>query len=208
MSACKLIVHSKAHCFTNFKVYHADITRLKTKHIINFEESKPKTVNWAFWNEAREKHGNYNIVIDELHNIMHSRRAMTKFNTLMSTWVAQIRKVTGSSEKTHMICISQEFERVDIAVRDLAAEIMYCIKVQRGEKRTEIRQGKRLLKKIIPRSYIIKYHFVGPGCQQRYTAFRDFAKKSYNYRTMFEANPYFKYYDSYELLELGEEEYL
>ena len=81
VTAVKEILHRKETCFSNFNVKCPYMTRLKKEHIISYEEQegkkKPKMcVNWKFWKDETEK-GGFDVYIDEAHNIMNSRRAMS-----------------------------------------------------------------------------------------------------------------------------------
>ena len=216
ISIVKEIVESEQPFYTNFRIYNAkNSKRLKINDIITKKEKDDKkskgkdVVNWKFWRGEIQKFRNFNIAVDELHNLMHSRRSMSKFNILMSMWIAQIRKVCGSSEKTHFYAISQELERIDISVRDLANLIVWCRKVETKQKiTTTVRENGRLFKKEMPMVWIVRYYFLGSDCTRRYSLFRWNGEKSYNFRTKFLANEYFSHYDSYELIDFGESEYL
>lgn len=206
-------MHNKDVVFTNFKVRDIKYTRLKYYHII--EESKDekgkihRSLNWEFWNKMKNEHEGFHVYLDEIHNIMHSRLSMTKQNVLMSSWVAQIRKILGGNEKYDLVCISQELERIDVSVRDLTNEIILCKKFQTGRLLPTIiyNHGKKKMK-MLPEILIICYYFKGSMCTRNYLAFRDRGVKTYNYRTSFLANVYFRYFDSYELIDFGQEGYL
>ena len=213
ITAVKFVVDSKIPCFTNFAVKSKNCIRLKWEHIITYEKNNkgenvnPK-LNWKFWREQIKKHGGFHVVIDELHNLMHARRAMSKTNVLLSTWVAQIRKITGANEHAHFIVISQELERIDVSVRDLANDITLCDKRQRGHASTKVKSGKKYVTVKVPQTYIRLTHFNGGQCTERYRVFRDTGNRTHDYRSYFYANPYMYAYDSYELIDFGMEEYL
>lgn len=189
--------------------------RLRKEHIIKDYEvqdsnNKTKTelkINWDFWNKALKKYGHYHLFLDEIHNIVHSRQSMTKWNVMMSIWISQIRKILGDSEKTHIFLVSQRLKRIDTAFRDLLHKIIYCQKYQTKQlMRTAVydNQGK-LIYKMLPVTWVIQYHFLGENCNERYEQFRA-GYKTYKYRTGFIANPYFQFYDSYQIF--GETAYL
>ena len=202
LTAIKVIKTSSYPCFTNFATKKLSAHRLKIEDIII-----KNAVNWEFWKKQLKEKKNFHIILDELHNIMHSRRSMSKFNILMSTWVAQIRKICGSSEKTHLYCISQELERVDIAVRDLTNHIIYCEKKKLQKMPTYVYENSKCVIKMIPQTWIFCSHFTGSRASQRYAYFRDGMAKA-DFTTYFLGNDYMRYYDSYDLVEFGSEGYL
>jgi len=166
-------------------------------------------VNWDFWKEAIKKYGTFDIYIDELHNIMMSRRGMSRENICLLKWIAQIRKITGSSEHNHLVVISQELSRVDVGLRDLASVLIYC---QKREKdlgcQTRCYQKGKIMTKILPYTYILNYYFTGEDCIERYWRFREHLLKTYNRRTWFLGNEYMQFYDSYQIVDFGEGAYL
>lgn len=215
VSAVKRVVDAKELTYTNFRVRAPGTIRIRLDMVIREEPNEnPKLrpvrlVNWDHWRGAILEHGGFHIFIDELHNIMHARLSMTKQNVLMSQWVAQIRKVTGENERFDFVCISQELERVDVAVRDLTHEIVHCQKRVDGHVADTIayERGRKVTKKI-PLTWVMQTYFTGLGCVRRYQDFRDLGHRTWSRRTVFLANHYFQYYDSYELIDFGETAYL
>lgn len=207
-SAVRYAVLRQNHAFTNYKIDLPNVTRLKMEHLIK-KDKKNKSVNYAFWNDCLKKYGGYDIYIDEIHNIAHSRRAMSTTNILLSKWMAQIRKILGDSETNHLYMISQRLQRIDVSFRDLLDKIVYCVKIrtptliptivnERGKKR----------KKMLPQTYILQHHFDGEFCVEKFMQFMEYAQKTYSYRNYYLANEYYKYFDSYELVQMEEDEYL
>ncbi len=124
----------------------------------------------------------------------------------MSMWISQIRKILGDSEKTHVVLLSQKIARIDVAFRDLAHKIIVCQKMETGKYiKTRVIQNNKSIIKRLPVIYIMQYHFTGQNCINDLELF-NMGHKTYSYKTMYLANPFFKYYDSYELF--GETEYL
>lgn len=213
--ATKKILESKNLCFVNYDIKCKNTKRLKKEDIVHEEVTeytktgKPKTetkINWKFWNDALKKHGNYHLFLDEFHNIAHSRQSQTKWNTMMSMWISQIRKVLGASETTHIYLVSQRLKRIDVAFRDLMHLLIYCQKVQCKPfvDTYVIEDGKKVIKKL-PITWVLNYYFSGEDLEYDYSSFLA-GNKSYKYRSGFIANPYFQYYDSYQLF--GETAYL
>jgi len=209
LKATKSIIDSHYITFGNYKILNKNnYHRLKFSDII-LQEDKNLRLNWEFWKTTTKKYGGFNIVLDEIHNIMHSRRSMSKNNIILSQWVAQIRKVLGSSEKHDFICISQETDRIDSSIRDLTNEIVYCDKfISNTRLKTKVQQDGKTCFKELNKVWVFCYHFLGSGCLNRYNAFRIGGAKTYDYVSYFLGNPYFQFYDSYEMIDFGDETFL
>ena len=92
-------------------------------------EEKPiyeLALNLDFWKKNKDP---LNIVLDEAHSILNSRRSMSKTNILMTDWVALIRRVLGSTDAGYgeFVLITQLPYRIDNICRDMAQEIRYHI---------------------------------------------------------------------------------
>ena len=219
VTATKKILDSNLPCFVNFNITskRKNLFRLKKKDIITSELKGVKKsgeeiiehkVNWDFWNKALFKHKNYNICLDEVHNIIHSRQSMSKFNILASIWISQIRKILGDSEISNIYLITQKLMRLDTAWRDLLNAVIFCKKYEDYSRPipTLCYQNNKLVIKILPSIYIINHYFIGMNCDLMFNNFALFNEKTYTYRTSYLANPYFQYYNSFELF--GETAYL
>lgn len=79
-----------------------------------------------YWKDIKEP---INVILDEAHTIMNSRRAMSKTNQIITDWMALIRRVLGSSESGYgeLTLISQLFNRVDIIAREMATKIKWHV---------------------------------------------------------------------------------
>ena len=222
LSSVRFMHSRQQQTFCNFDVKLPNMIRLQKSHIIkenikdtlkSGKEVKEKKVNWEFWNEFVKDNNGFDIVIDELHNMAHSRMAMSKNNVLFTMWFSQIRKLLGTNEKNHIILISQKLSRIDVAFRDLIDTVVFCQKVQLPYLvETEVRQNGRIVKKMLPVTLIVQYTFKGEFCVDNYYLFRDspkMAKQGRLYKKdFFMANEYFKYYDSYEIINFGDDAYL
>ena len=186
ISAVRQIIDSGQFVFTNFKLknYKGKYHRLKYEDIIekNSNNSKKQadnySVNWDFWDKARDKHKSFSIFIDEIHNVISSRSSMSIHNKLMSRWISQIRKITSDSEVNHFYMISQKIRKIDIDFRELAHIFIECNKIKKNDK-----------------TYIIQTFYEGI---ERY----ELGIKST--RKWFIADPYFKFFDSYEMIKFGD----
>jgi len=216
VSMTKKIVDNNKPCFVNFNLKHPNAKRIKKEHIVtsnvvrvkkNGEPVLEHKVNWDFWNKARKELGDFHIAIDELHNLAHSRQSITKWNTLFSIWISQIRKLLGSSETTHIYLVSQRLGRIDVAFRDLIHIIIACYKQETKQVlRTVVNNKRKKEVKLLPVTWVYHYYFTGDNCVEKYQAFKYNREKTYDGRTGFIANPYFQFYDSYEVF--GETAYL
>lgn len=180
LSAVKDIVDNKQYALTNFKLknirnYH----RLKISDILVKEEKKYR-VNWEFWENVRSSHKNYSIFLDEIHNIIHSRRSMSSVNIQMSKWVSQIRKILADHPTNHLYIISQTVRKIDVDFRDLAQIVILCRKYQLGY-RTIIRQT-------------------------WFNGMRDYEIGRKKLMTKFYGNKYFKYFKTGELVTFSDAE--
>ncbi|MFO7969206.1 MAG: zonular occludens toxin domain-containing protein [Candidatus Izemoplasmatales bacterium] len=188
LSAVRNILKQDKKAYINFKVKSKKAYRLKKEDILNeYFVGKKKTyeVNWDFWENAKNK-GNFDIYLDEVHQLFNSRKSMTGWNVAGTTFISQIRKLMDSSEDSNIYLLTQKLTRLDVAWRDLLHGIVFCQKVKKG-------------KEII----IMQYCFFGRKIQDPVVAYNQFlmgAGKTYDYRKPFLANPYFNYYDSYEMV--------
>lgn len=208
------VLNSQLPCFVNFNVRDDKTIRLKWKHLLKYESNKKgdsviKDVNWDFWNKAINKYRDFHIFIDELHNLMSARRSMSKINVTVSKWISQIRKIMGSSEMSHLFCISQSLRYIDIYIRELISEITYCEKIQTDDliKTRIYHKGKP--KDVLMNKTFIKYMvFSGEDCIEKFDDFKYDGLRSWSRRYILLGNPIFQYFDSYELVRFGEGEYI
>lgn len=220
VTAIKYAVESNKKVLVNFSLKNQDIHRLKVTDIIaeeNIGEKRDgtpiikKKINWDFWKELQGKE--FNIFLDEVHNLIHARTSGSNVNILMTKWVSQIRKLLGSSEKNHLYIISQRLNAVDIGFRELAEIIIYCQKYIPDDNdliKTKIYDSRlnRYKYKMLPKTYVIRYFFIGEFALERYHSFIAMGGKTYDLRLMFLANEYFQYYDSYQIVEFESSQYL
>lgn len=173
LSAVKEIVSNKQYALTNFKLNIKNYHRIKIGDIIT-KEDKAYNVNWSYWEKIRKEKSNYSIYLDEVHNIIHSRRSMSKLNIQMSKWVSQIRKILSDSPNNHLYLISQTIRKIDVDFRDLAQLVCVCSKFDMNGN-IHIRQ-------------------------RWYTGVEDYIMGKKSITRIFKGNKYFKYYKSTELV--------
>jgi len=183
LSVVKEIINNNQYALTNFNLQNIDnYHRIKVKDIIT-KNKKACAVNWKFWEKIRNTHKNYSIYLDEVHNIIHSRRSMSKVNIVMSKWVSQIRKILSDSPNNHLYLISQTLRKIDIDFRDLSQLVCRCRKYEFG--------GKIYIK------------------QEWFAGVEDYLMGIKRYAFRFQANPYYKYYDRLGLVTFEDaEEYV
>jgi hypothetical protein len=201
---------------TNFRLigiknYH----RLKLSDIIIREEilnpsgrGQPKikeSINWKFWNDIKNKYDKFSIFIDEAHYLAGSRNSMSRRNKNLTIWISQIRKVLGDSKTNSLYVIAQRFKSLDIGFRELTHYFILCNKIElcpvceKEEKNCSCKKRPKNFNVYIT-NYIL-HDFQG-------LEFIDTYDLNSCHKDFFLANPYFKYYDSYEIVFGEESEYL
>ena len=205
LSIVKEIIDRQNNTFTNFKLYNAECTRLKYSHLFKEKEGKMK-LNFSFWNEQTKK-GNFDIYLDEFHNVMSSRRSMSKKNVLMSDWLSQIRKILGQTEQNHLYLLTQKLKRIDVNSRDLAHLAIKCEKqtLDNVTIPTEVNIKGQIQVKELPMTIIYKHYFQDADALDAYEKYGMNTKKL---TTRFIGNWYYKYFDSYELIDFGQADYV
>jgi hypothetical protein len=93
------------------------------------EEMFKYSFNKDFWINAISKNPNMNIIIDEAHTVLNSRRAMSKQTQCLLDFIALIRKILGSSStgQGSLILISQLERRLDPVASEMATQIKFHI---------------------------------------------------------------------------------
>jgi hypothetical protein len=174
VTAVKEIVTRANFPVTNFNLKNIDYYRLRYADIV----TKDFKVNWNFWDKFKRKHKNFSVYLDEAHSVISSRRAMSKNNICFSRWLAQIRKILSDDENNHLFIITQTLRKIDVDFRDLAHMIIDCEK------------------KVIGHKVIIFEKF--------YFSISKFEAGFYQYKTYFEANKFFKYYDTLGMVKFSD----
>lgn len=139
LTAVKFMLEKYQHCFYGgFVLKNKELLKKCTKlRLSDFIMQKEvtnisgktrivNTINWAYWENVRNKYKSYCIVIDEMHNLAHHRRSMSEGNVLWSKFSSQVRKVLADSDTSDMIIISQEFRKIDIDVAMMCDYVIKC----------------------------------------------------------------------------------
>lgn len=105
-------------------IVEKNIVGTKTKKSGEIENIYESKLNIDFWKENNEPK---NIVIDEAHSILNSRRSMSKINVILTDWIALIRRMLGSNDAGHgeLVLITQLPNRIDIICRDMATKVSF-----------------------------------------------------------------------------------
>lgn len=182
LTAIKDIVDKDIYAITNFKMKnYRNYYRLRYSDIIiKGEKTKDSKINWEFWENLREEKKNFSIFLDEAHNFISSRSSMSSQNKLFSKWVSQIRKIFSDDENNHIFLITQYIKKIDVNFRDMAFGIILC--------------KKRIFKN---KTWISQNVYDG---LDRY----EYGKKAFS--KVFLANPYFRYYNTKEMITFGDDE--
>jgi len=90
-------------------------------------DKKEKIVfNAEFWKQVKEDNDGINVVIDEAHTLINSRRAMSNSNMVMNDFLALLRRILGDSGGYgELVLITQLGRRLDINARELATSVHY-----------------------------------------------------------------------------------
>jgi len=108
-------------------IVHQEIAdHKKNKKTGELEPIYKQTLNMKYWTEITEP---INVIIDEAHSIVNSRRSMSKINIIITDWLALIRRILGESQTGYgeLIFITQLPKRIDIIARDMATNVTYCV---------------------------------------------------------------------------------
>jgi hypothetical protein len=214
LTAVRNLVKSSSirRVFTNFKVKNIkNYYRLKKADVIIKEEDGKKVkykLNSEFWDNNR----NTDIFLDEMHNLISSRRSMTLQNQVMGEWIAQIRKLWGEQgdqsyldllkklnnkafsllidditlKSNNIFILTQKVRKIDVNFRELAHVYIQCSK-------KVINKGKN--KAVI----IVNNYWFG---DDNYSAIELYEMGQKPKTRVFYGNDYFKYYDSYEFVSM------
>ena len=89
------------------------------------QEFKSK-FNYEYWINAREKHSEFHVVLDEAHTLFEARSFMSRQNRIMNDFLALIRKVCSNpNTDSTLTLISQLDSRLDINARKMCTEVRY-----------------------------------------------------------------------------------
>jgi hypothetical protein len=83
-------------------------------------------VNVDFWKDIKEP---VNVVLDEAHTILDSRRSFSKKSVVVNRWLALIRRVLGDVEggNSEVVFLTQQKRKVDINLREMSHQIRWHI---------------------------------------------------------------------------------
>lgn len=206
ISMIKEAVDRKQKVYTNYKLFNLkNHTRLKVDHLVKITEDEDKKtkyeVNFGYWNKQLKKGTTFDIFIDELHNIANSRTGQRKLNKGLNLWVAQVRKILQGNEQNNIYLTTQRPMSVDIGWRDLAHAWIVCEKtiVPKLTTKTELYNKKKIK---LPVVVVKRRYFDSVKECLDYMHFG--IDKSFK-KDKFIANGYYKYYNTHELIDFGNE---
>jgi hypothetical protein len=169
--------------------------------------------NDTFWKDTRNKYNGINVVLDEAHTLIDSRRAMSKENVIMNDFMALLRRILGDSGDGYgeLVLITQLGRRLDIIARELATSVHYhvahyirkCKKCQFAFKENNEMKDKP---KLCPRcnfNKFSKHNFVIEKWEFENMDYFDMwlecGKKSYyKHYYVTDIENYFNYYDTFQ----------
>ena len=92
------------------------------------KEEEKLVFNEDYWKQVSEDNKGINVVIDEAHTLINSRRAMSTENMIMNDFMALLRRILGDSNGYgELILITQLVRRIDVIARELATSIHYHV---------------------------------------------------------------------------------
>ena len=105
-------------------IYEKVLVKEVKKRDGTFEPVYDYKLNDGYWRSIKEP---ISVVIDEAHQIMNSRRSMTKKNIIITDWIALLRRVLGGADKGYgeLVLITQLPRRLDTIARDMASQVRY-----------------------------------------------------------------------------------
>lgn len=196
---------AKNEILTNFTLKKVPYVQLSYNDIIKVEtegKKQVKKVNWDFW----QNHKNSDVILDEAHEFINSRSSMSSENKMMTAWFSQARKIFGNKgDQNHinamqrlsqsyfnkyfdkfmtlpnnMIFVTQKPRKIDVNLRELSHVFIVC--------------QKKMINNIM---FIILNCYFGNDVYDAVEA-QELGQRPK--RFIFAAKPFFKYYDSYELI--------
>lgn len=85
--------------------------------------------NAEYWMEQRKKYQAMDIIIDEAHTMFNARRSMSKINSVMTDFLALVRRMIGSNDSGsgELILITQLDRRIDVIARESATNVRWHV---------------------------------------------------------------------------------
>jgi hypothetical protein len=186
------------------------------KHIGYTNQGREKfslKFNQDFWKQARDKYTTLNVVIDEAHSILDSRRSMSHKNQIMNDFIALLRRILGDSGDGYgeLILITQLNRRLDIIAKELATSVHYhkchyiknCLKCGLKIKECNEDKNKFIRCPTCKGHRFKKTNFVIEKFEFENTELLDFwlenkVKTYHKHYYITDIEQYFKYYDTYQ----------
>lgn len=84
-------------------------------------------VNQEFWEQTTKKYQSINIIIDEAHSILNSRRSMGRKQQVVLDWLALLRRVIGTTKSGYgrLYLITQIERRLDIVAKEQMSQARF-----------------------------------------------------------------------------------
>jgi hypothetical protein len=127
----EMLDNPKLHYYTNIKTDLPNCTLINSNMICRKEilgvtksgkETKKFHLNLDYWKGLK---GSVNVVLDEAHSIVNSRRSMSSATQIILEWVSLLRRILGENSKGSgdLILITQLPERIDVVCRDMSRNV-------------------------------------------------------------------------------------
>lgn len=105
-------------------IIRKDLVGVKKKRSGEQEPVYEYSLNQEFWKNIKEP---INVILDEAHTLLNSRRAMSRVNIIMGDFQAMVRRVLGQRASGYgdLIYITQLWNKIDIDARNMATQVRY-----------------------------------------------------------------------------------
>ena len=125
-------VAKKSKMITNMEIYNHPAYFLTRKDFIkevddpDKKDKKKQEINYDFWEKLKKKEKNFDVVLDEIHQIVSSSDFFSKDNKILRNWVSQVRKVLSGNKLHDLVGTLQRPRSLDKGWRDLVHEWILC----------------------------------------------------------------------------------
>jgi len=102
------------------------------KDVIGYKKSGEPlykfSLNEQYWRDMVAKYGCIDIILDEIHTLLNSRRGMTKQAVIMTDFLSLLRRILGSKQNQgDLIMITQLERRIDIIAKEMCNHCRFHI---------------------------------------------------------------------------------
>lgn len=178
------------------------------------EKITKKVLNIEYWKSRKDKNKRgINVILDEAHTLIDSRRSMSTENRVMNDFLALLRRILGDSGAGYgeLVLITQLKRRIDVNARELATSVHYHVAhyttvcpecgFEKRENNEQYNYMRRCLmcgnNKLRKKDFVIeKWEF---DSMDNYELWKEHGLKRYeNHYYVTDIEQYFDYYDTFQ----------